>query len=330
MTIRWGLAGLGQLANEWIAQAFKDTNSGYLVACSGSDSERLEHFGSLHKIERRYNRYEDLVRDRSVDAVYIAASNALHHPITLSAARAGKHVLCQKPMALTVHEAEEMVAACKTAGVLLRVGLQLRFQQVLRAAAKEVSKGRIGVVQEVTAQRYAPTHEAKGWRHNLKLAGAGALADVGVHVLDFVQWVVNDRITCVFAFADPPRSSGLPDEKVTMLLKCSGGCHATIRCSRKMPLGRNDLQVFGTEGILATGPLRWVDKHQLTIRTADEFEEREYAVDNLYLREIEAFAEELAGTKTPAATGEEGLQLVRITQALIRSLETGSAISVEG
>jgi 1,5-anhydro-D-fructose reductase (1,5-anhydro-D-mannitol-forming) len=96
-----------------------------------------------------------------------------------------------------------------------------------------------------------------------------------------------------------------------------------------MPLGANDLQIFGTDGMLITGPLRWVHTHHLTLRTPNGCKEEEYPADNLYLNEIEAFAEALAGEWTPAASGEDGLRLVRVTEALIRSLETGSAIPVE-
>lgn len=329
MNVRWGIVGIGQLANQWIGPAIKTSKSGCLVACAGGHPEHVKKFASAHGVERGYHSYEELVQDPSVDAVYVAAPNALHYPIVLAAAAAGKHVLCEKPMALTTGEAEEMVAACRTAGVMLLIGLQNRFQRVLQAAARTIQEGRIGIVREVSVQRYAPVGEARGWRHDLALAGAGAMVDVGVHVIDFVQWVLDDKVIRVFALAYPPRNSGRPDDTTTLLLEFARGSQATIRCSREIPIGCNDLQVFGTGGMLATGPLRWVDKHQLIVRTPDGCQEHDYPADNLYLREIELFAEELAGSRTSAATGDDGLRLVRITEALIRSLETGSAISVE-
>jgi 1,5-anhydro-D-fructose reductase (1,5-anhydro-D-mannitol-forming) len=302
-----------------------------LVACADSLMERVRSFASVYGVERLYGSYEALIKDEDVDAVYVATPNALHCPVTRAAARAGKNVLCQKPMALTGAEAEEMIAACHEAGVTLRIGLQLRFQKILQAVADQVRQGRIGSVREVTVQRYAPIGEAKAsaWRYELALAGAGALADVGVHVVDFVQWIVGDRIRRVFASAQPGRASGRPDETVTVLLEFAGGCQVTVRCSREMPLGANDLQIFGTGGMLITGPLRGVPQNRLTVRTPEGDEETEYPAGNLHLQEIEAFAEAVAGAPTPAATGEDGLRLVRLTEALIRSLETGCAIMVE-
>ena len=330
MKLRWGIIGLGQLANQWIASAIKASRNGQLVACADSIAERADQFASTQGIDGVYHSYEELVQDSSVEAVYVATPNALHHPVVLAAARARKHVLCQKPMALTASEAEEMLTACKGAGITLRIGLHLRFQGILQACADVVREGSIGTVREISAQRYAPVHEAKasGWRYDLALAGAGALADVGVHVIDFVQWIVGHPMKRVFAVSYPNRASGRPDETSTLLLEFEGGCQASIRCSREMPLASNDLQIFGTGGMLTTGPLRGVDTHRLTVRTPGRSYAKEYPAENLYLREVEAFADAVAGRETPAATGEEGLRLVRVTEALIRSLETGSAISL--
>lgn len=330
MKLSWGIIGLGQLANEWIAPAIRASNNGQLVACADSIVERADQFGSFHGIDHVYYSYEKLIEDTQVEAVYVATPNALHHPIVLAAARARKHVLCQKPMAFTAREAEEMLNVCDGAGITLRIGLHLRFQRILQASSDYIRQGSIGTVREVSVQRYAPLHEARasGWRHELALAGAGALADVGVHVIDFVQWIIGDQIRRVFAFAYPGRVSRRPDETTTLLLEFENGCQASIRCSRKMPIAANDLQIFGTGGMLATGPLRGVDTHRLRIRTPGESHEMEYPAENLYFREVEAFADAVTGKMTPAATGGDGLRLVRVTEALIRSLETGSAISL--
>lgn len=330
MKLSWGIIGLGQLANEWIAPAIRASKNGQLVACADSIVERANHFGSVHGIDRVYDSYDKLIEDSRVEAVYVAAPNALHHPMVLAAARARKHVLCQKPMALTAREAEEMLNVCNGAGITLRIGLHLRFQGILQSCSDYIRKGSVGSVREVSVQRYAPVHEAtaSGWRHELALAGAGALADVGVHVIDFVQWIVGDQIRRVFAFAYPGRVSRRPDETATLLLEFENGCQASIRCSREMPIAANDLQIFGTGGMLTTGPLRGVDKHRLRIKTPGESYETEYPAENLYFREVEAFADAVRGKVTPAATGEDGLRLVRVTEALIRSLETGSAVSL--
>jgi len=265
-----------------------------------------------------------------VEAVFVATPNHLHHPVVLAAAAAGKHVLCEKPMGLTAAECAAMVDAGRRAGVLLRVGLQCRFQEVLQAAAAVVREGRLGAVREVSVQRYGPMRSRYSpWQADLATAGSGVLGGLGVHAIDFVRWIVGEPIARVFGLAFPQRATGQPEEGATVVLEFAGGCQAAIRCGRGLPIGTNDLQLFGTRGMLATGPLRWGPADRLTVKTADGSEEREFPRQNLYQREIEAFADEVSGTRTPAATGEDGLWLARVTDAVIRSFETGSLEAVE-
>ena len=335
MQIRWGLVGLGRLAEEHLAGAFGISRNGRLVACAGRTADRAREFASTHGVGRPYGSYEQLVRDPEVDAVYVATPNHLHLPVVLAAAAAGKHVLCEKPLGLTAAEAEEMVGACRRAGALLRVGLQSRFQQVLQTAAAVIREGRLGIVREVSVQRYGPMRaRLSPWQMDLATAGSGVLGGLGVHVIDFVRWIVGDQIVRVFGLAYPARATGKPDESVTLVLEFAGGCQATIRCGRNLPIGTNDLQAFGTRGMLATGPLRWGTTDRLTVKTVEGTEEREFPRENLYQREVEAFAEEAAGNRTAIApgiaTGEDGLWLARVTDALIRSFETGTLVPLEG
>lgn len=330
MKLRWGIVGLGQLANEWIAPAIKASKKNQLVACADALTERADQFGKNHGIDHVYYAFQEMVKDSNIDAVYVATPNSLHHPVVIAAARAGKHVLCQKPMAINLKEAEEMIEACRNNRVELRIGLQLRFQKVLQLAADLVRSGRVGQVREVTAQRYAPMHEAKvsAWRYDLGVAGAGALSDVGVHTIDFVQWVVADRIRRVFAVSNPPRASGATDDTITVLFEFEHGCQATIRCSREMPVASNDLQIFGTGGKIITGPLRGVDQYKLLLRAPSESKDFEFQAENLYFVEIESFAAITNGKSSPAVTGEEGMKLVEVTDAVIHSLRTGNAVTI--
>ncbi len=330
MTVNWGVIGLGIQA-EWLVPAFAASKENRLVACASRTYERAQEYARAHGIERAYPTYQELLRDPGVDAVFVATPNFLHHPVVLAAAAARKHVMCEKPMAPTAREAEEMIAACRTAGVMLQIGLHLRVQPVIKAAARLVREGRIGAVQEVVTQRYSGVSKESipAWRKDLSLSIAGVLTDIAIHLVDYVQFIVNDRIDRVFALGYPPRSTGQPEEKVTVVLEFAGSCQATVRASRGLPVGNNDLHLFGTLGTISTGPLRFTNAHVLTLRLPDGEEKWEYPVTNLYLPEIEDFAAELAGEKTSAAKGEDGLRLVRVTEAAVRSLETGTIVRVD-
>ena len=330
MTVNWGLIGLGIQA-EWLVPAFAASTTSRLVACASRTYERAQEYARVHGVERAYATYQELLKDPGVDAVFVATPNHLHHPVVLAAAAARKHVLCEKPMAPTAREAEEMIAACRVAGVMLQIGLHLRVQPVIKAAAQLVREGRIGTVREIVAQRYSGISKDSMpvWRKDLSLAIAGVLTDIAIHLVDFVQFILDDRVFRVFALAYPPRSSGQPDETVTVVLDFAGGCQGMVRASRGLPVGNNDLHIFGTLGTISTGPLRFTKVHRLTLRLPDREEKWEYPVPDLYLPEIEAFAAELTGENTSAAKGEDGLRLVKVTEAAVRSLETGAAVKVE-
>jgi len=329
MDLRWGLVGLGQVAEDYLAQAFAACRNGRLVACAGRTLERAEQFATAHGVDRAYPSYVELFRDPGVDAVFVAAPNHLHHAIVLAAANAGKHVLCEKPMALTTGEAEEMIAACRASGVTLRIGFQGRFHPSLAAAREIVRAGSLGEIREASVQRYVRIKILK-WRNNLAEAGAGVLNDVAVHGIDFLQWILEDSIARVFAIARPPRSSGHTDDFVALTMEFVGGGVATLRCSRLLAYGANDVQIFGTRGMLVTSSLlRAAEKYPLVVTTEKGTERREFPAGDLYLAEIEAFADAVDGQATPACTGEEGLYLVRVSEAVVRSLETGAIQSVE-
>lgn len=331
MALRWGLVGLGALAKQ-LAPAFASAGNAELVACASRSHESAKAFAEAHGISRVHPSYEELVRDPYVDAVYVATPNHLHHAVVLAAAGQRKHVLCEKPMAPTVREADDMISACQSAKVRLGVGFYLRFLPVARVAVDAVRAGQLGVVREFTMQRYSSqtVGEMAAWRRELRLAGGGVLMDVGVHLLDLAHYILGRPVSQVFALAYPPRPSGLPDDTTTVLLEFSGGCQAILRCSRGLPAGANDLEIFGSGGRLFTGPLRWTGSYEATVQTAASTEVRRFPVEDLYRLEIEAFGEELAGARTPLATGEEGRELVRITEAAVRSLETGAAVRIDG
>lgn len=329
MELGWGVVGTGEVAGVWMGPPMASSPDNRVVACTDIVPDKARAYAAKFGVQRVYATYEELLRDPEVEAVYLATPAYLHHSMALAAAAARKHVLCEKPMGLTLREAEEITAACRDAGVVLGTGLQGRFQPALRAAARMVREGRLGEVREVTSQRFWYPKELDDWRRDLRQCGAGALMDVSVHGIDYLHWILDDEITRVFAAAYPPRSSGVPDETVTCLLEFSRGCQATLRCSRELPIGTNDLQLFGTKGMLATTGWFRLEQFPLTLWTVDGNEEHQFPGHDLYLDEIEAFAKAVRGDGKPVATGEDAIWLARVTDSIIRSLETRQAVAVD-
>src|SRR5262245_24738878 len=156
-----------------------------LAACLGSSLDKGRVFAERFGVERVHGDLEALMHDPSVDAVYIALPNALHHAAVLAAARGKKHVLCEKPFAMTVPHAREMVSACRNAGILLRVGHQLRLDVAIGRAREIVRSGRLGRPVAISIERASGLGPRTSWR--LDASQSGVIFDVGVHLLDLIQ-----------------------------------------------------------------------------------------------------------------------------------------------
>jgi predicted dehydrogenase len=267
------------------------------------------------------------VLDGEIDAVYIATPNALHHPVAVSAARAKKHVLCEKPMSLSVPTAREMVDACRASGVMLKVGFQLRFEQIMCRVRELIKSDAIGELRSLAVERTAPLDQTGTWRRNPN-EGGGILFDVGVHLLDLAQWLAESRITEVFARAHPDPREGKANDTVAISGLLGKDCNVLIRASREMPFARNDLVLEGSRGMISTSSLRWADEYVLSVTTESGLREERLPATPAYKREIEAFEREIRGQTTPLATGEEGVRIVELAEAVLTSINSARSVSL--
>jgi predicted dehydrogenase len=218
-----------------------------LVACAGRSLEKSQEFAARFAIPRVYATYQELVVDREIDAVYVATPNALHVPVVVSAAQAKKHVLCEKPLSLSAASAQQMADACRAAGVMLKVGFHLRFEDIMRRVRELIASDAIGEVRSLAIERTAAADQPGAWRHK-PVEGGGVLYDVGVHLLDLVQWLTGAKITEVFARAHPDPREGKANDTIAISALLGPQCNVSVRSSREVPFARNDLVVQGTAG----------------------------------------------------------------------------------
>jgi 1,5-anhydro-D-fructose reductase (1,5-anhydro-D-mannitol-forming) len=319
LPLRWGLVGLGRHVSEEIVPAMRRSTAVEVVACAGRDVAAAGAFAERFAIAKVHDAFEDLVLDRDVDAVFVATPNTLHAAVVLAAARAGKHVLCEKPLALTAADGHAMVSACRAARVQLRVALHLRFERSLQRVAEILQSGAIGTPRALSIERTAPLAERVPWRSDPK-QGGDILFDVGVHLLDLVPRLLATEITAISGLATPEPATSRSADTVTILLRLGNGVQAMIRASRETPFAGNDLVVVGTAGMLRAGPLRWAPEHRITVTTEAGTTEETLPAGDLYRAEIEAFAEDLRDNGHRLATGEEGVHLVALTEAVQRAL----------
>ncbi len=309
--LRWGIVGPGRIARTQIIPAIGRMGAGLVVACASSSAAAARSAADQLGIAKAHESWRQLVEDPGIDVVYVATPNAVRRDVVVAAAAAGKHVLCEKPLALSQSDGEAMVAACASAGVVLRMGLQIRLEEVLLRVRALIREGAIGEVRAMSLERMAPPVQSGAWREQ-RSQGGSILYDVGVHLLDLAPWIAGVDICSIAALSHRRPGEDAPDLTVTVLAGMANGAQAVLRCSREMPFAGNDLVVMGSKGILRTGPLRWTDIHRLVTETGTS-EERFRATD-LYGAEVAAFAADIRDGGSRLPSGEDGLRLIALTR----------------
>jgi 1,5-anhydro-D-fructose reductase (1,5-anhydro-D-mannitol-forming) len=323
--VGWGLIGLGDVVVQQIAPAIVNSTHSKLVACVGSTPEKTRAFAQEFGPARCHRNIEELAADPGVEAIFVATPNAEHHPMVMAAARARKHVLCEKPLALSAAHGREMVAACRDAGVVFRVAFQIRLEEILSRVRAIIESGALGELRSVMFERIAPLRQHGAWRDDPRQGGV--LFDVAVHLLDLVPWLTGLDIREVSAYSHPDRRLGRADDTVAILGALGADCHVVVRASREIACAANDLRVQGTKGMLTTTALRWADEHVLRIQTEAGTVEERFAPTATYRRQIEAFAREVRGGGGALASGDDGVRAIRLASAVLQSIQSRRSVA---
>ncbi len=324
--VRWGIVGLGWAAGDFVAPAMVNSPGSVIAACLGSTPEKTKAFAEHFGVERQHANLNAMLNDAQVDAVYIALPNAMHYEAVLAGAKAGKHMLCEKPFAMHASQAREMADACKKAGVILRIAHQIRLDAAVTRARDIALSGRLGKIVEVTLERTSAMPPRKTWR--LDNSQSGVMYDVGVHLLDLVQYVTGQKWVEVSAFTNPDRREGHADDTFTVLGRLSGGGHAQVRATREVPQGENNLLIEGSEATLVTSPLRWAKEHIITVRDKNGAAEERFPASPAYELQVRAFEGELQGKRGNLPDGDDAAYTVAVTNAVLTAIGERRIVAV--
>lgn len=320
----WGLIGLGKIADVRVAPAFRKAGE-HLRAVAGRDPERTAAFAARHG--GTPTTIPELLADPEITAVYVAATNDLHAEYTQAAAAAGKHVLCEKPLARTLEEAEAMIAACRQAGVHLGTAFMMRFHPVHQAIHQLVAAGTIGTPLQARVQfgfELKPGRQT--WRMDQAAAGGGPLMDVGSHAVDLLSFVTGAGVKEVGAFAARQALAGSAEDAAVLNLVLDNGMLAQVNVAFNTPFARTGFEIHGTAGSITTrDTLGQVAEGEGEVRTAAGVKPIVYTPCDLYEREITAFAGAISGHAPLEISGEAGLANLRVLLAAYRSSYWGGA-----
>lgn len=340
MPLGWAIVSTGRHPDQKMAPAINAAGA-RIAAVVSRTRERAQEFADKHGAAAAYDDYDAMLIDPAVDVVYLASPNHLHAEQTLKAAAAGKHVLCEKPMALSLDECQAMIDACERAGVRLGIGFHLRHHpghQRLRSLISEGALGTLslsevswvrGVRGEVAPPPRPPSQE--WWEDPLK-AGAGVMMATGVHCVDLLRFLTGREITAVTALNDAHAASPL-EQLLAMLLRFEDGSVGVVKTSRRTPdYPHNDVAVYGSLGRCAvTGSVDTILQGELTIACASLGMTQRFRPPDplaMYTNQVAEFEEAVENGDAPLASGQDGLRAAQITIAMRQSASDGRAVEV--
>lgn len=338
MPIRWGIIGAGNYARNVTAPAITSAANTKLVAVCDINGKLAQELADKHGIERTYDSLEKLLNDPELDVVYIATPHSLHARQTMLAAEAGKHILCEKPMALTVSDGTAMVEVCDKNKVKLGVSFPERYQPAHLEARRYVKSDTAGKINVAHAQfcRGFTRGAWRGWRNDPSLAGAGALYGTAVHPIDLLRFLLDSEVEEVRTLTDeePPRYP--VDDMVYAIIKFVNGTHGMVLSGILAPRLDNSVVLYGSKAKITCRETIWgptsgnlgellIDGDSFNLRSA-------FPTNNPLLfrmtRVIEAFNRWIEDGSDTYISGSNGLQMVKIANAILESSRTGKAVKI--
>jgi 1,5-anhydro-D-fructose reductase (1,5-anhydro-D-mannitol-forming) len=328
----WGLIGASTIAREWMIGAIRAQPGNDIVAVMSSDQARAEQYAQANEIRKAYSSVDQLLGDPQVGAVYVSTTNELHKAQTLAAAKAGKHVLCEKPLALNVADAKEMVAACSRAGVVMGTNHHLRNAATHRKIRELIAAGAIGkpLFARVFHAVYLPPH-LQGWRLSKPTAGGGVILDITVHDADTLRFLLDaEPIEAVAMSQQASLASGELEDGAMSVLRFSNDVLVQLHDAFTVKHAGTGVEIHGTEGsIVGRDVMTQRPIGQVFVRDAGGEREIPVAHENLYARSLAAFNGAVRGEGRPSATGEDGVRSLATALAVLESAKSGKRVAIE-
>ncbi len=329
----YAIVGIGAIADQMMP-ALTKTRFSRLTGLVSGHPDKARHFAHLYGVPERniysYENFDAIASNSEIDGVYIALPNSMHAEYTIRAAKAGKHVLCEKPMCTSVHDAEAMVRACREARRRLMVAYRLHFERYNVEAMKLCREKKFGPIKMIDAEFSFDIGDPTQWRLDHALSGGGSLMDIGIYCLQAARYLSGEEPVNVNAqlwSSDPVKFKSC-EENIAFTLKFPSGIIANCYSS------------YGTDGVnryRAAGPGGWVqmDPAYTYMGLVQQTYQggrttiTEPSTWDQFAAEIDAFSDAILHDRDVATPGEEGLRDMKILMACYDSAREGKTISLE-
>lgn len=341
MKVKWGVIGAGGIADRRTIPGLLLSKNAELVAVMEINMALAEKLREKYQAKYAYDNAEALLNNPEVQAVYIASPVVNHKEQAIAAAKAKKHILLEKPLALTSREAQEIVDVCKQEGVLLASGFMMRFHAYHEKMKELIQGGQLGQIVSCRAQLTCWYPDMPGaWRQVKALSGGGALVDLGVHCIDLIQYIVGSKAVKVASFTNTKTFSYEVDDSSSTIIQLENGANAYIDAFMNIPdeAAKCRLEFYGTAGsMLAEGTIGQVEGGKVEVilsdsskgydatqdRMEDNKKELKVEFGNMYTKEIESFSESILQGKDVAVSGDDAVFVQKVVEAAYQSSNTG-------
>lgn len=306
----------------------------YIAAVADAEEEKVRAAARELGIDNWHTDYRKILENKTISAVAVVSPTNLHHDIVIDCANAGKHVFCEKPMAINTAECDEMIDACRKNGVKLQIGFMRRHDASFKEAKKLLDEGRIGDLVQIHSCTRGPS-KPQPWMYNLKKSN-GILAEINSHDIDTIRWFAGSEVKELYAvagnFRNPDALVDYPDyyDSVLMAGTFKDGVQFSINGAAYVQYGYDSkLEIVGTRGALKVGRS---NANFITCITVENgistpfIESWRTLFEDAYLAEDIAFIDAIRNDEEPTVTGWDGRQAVNIVEAGNRAIKTGSIV----
>lgn len=334
----YAIVGLGTYGLNVIIPQFAHCTHSRLAAVVSGDPAKAQRVAAEHKLPARsvysYENFDSIRDNPDVDIVYVCLPNSMHAEYTIRAAKAGKHVMCEKPMAVSVAECEAMIAACKRANRKLMIGYRCHFEPFNLEAMRLARAGAAGKIRYVRTEHGFVQRSPEAWRLKRALAGGGSLMDMGVYSLQAARYMTGEEPIAVTARESTDRRDPRFTEVEDMIewtLEFPSG--AIAGCQSMYSANQNHILLMGDTGRIELEPATRYDGNRMW--TGKDGREREITpppgpAKTQFAGQLDHLAQCIRSGKEPIVSGEEGLRDMRIVEAIYRSAREGRTIRLDG
>jgi len=330
----WAIVGLGSLSINQILPAFAKCEKSKVVAFVSGHPDKANKLALRYEVNKKniynYQNYDSIKDNPDVDLIYIVLPNGMHAEYTVRGLQAGKHVLCEKPMANTPAECQQMVDAGRKADRKLMIAYRCRYEPFNREAIRISQSGDLGPTQMILADAGFKAGDPSQWRLNKQLAGGGSMMDIGIYALNATRYLTGQEPTevnaMIYSTPGDPRFKEV-EEHVNFQLRFPSGILANCSSSYGY-FHQSHFRVMGTEARLCLDPATWYSGLRMWIERDNTIEQKDLPSVDHFATEMDHMSDCVMQNKQPLTPGEEGLRDLTIITGIYEAARSGKTVKL--